>query len=231
MRLGYINRNVARISVIPETFVEKRQRKALTHEQWSTIYEAATGNLKLVIDFGGRHGLRPQEIRSLCWNQIDFDQGTVSVVTQFDSNDRFVETKTVGSVRTIQLHPETIDRLKGLRPADLLPSSKRAYDDLVIRTRNNTPIAQGNLRRDLKAICYQSDVPEIIPYELRHTAITHQIDAGFTASQVADWAGNNEKMIYEHYRHRLREVSALPPINHDSGFVPTGLVKPVLEAL
>ncbi|MCP4962594.1 MAG: hypothetical protein GY925_25415, partial [Actinomycetia bacterium] len=41
-----------------------------------------------------------------------------------------------------------------------------------------TPVGQESYRRDLKAACRRAEVPEITPYELRHTAITHQIEAG-----------------------------------------------------
>jgi integrase len=52
---------------------------------------------------------------------------------------------------------------------------------------------------------------DLTPYELRHTAITHQVEAGHSASTVADWAGTSERMIYQHYRHQLREIVDLQP--------------------
>ncbi len=52
----------------------------------------------------------------------------------------------------------------------------------------------------------------IVPYELRHTAITFQIDAGHDTWQVADWAGTSERMIEMVYRHRLTRVAQLGPI-------------------
>lgn len=36
-----------------------------------------------------------------------------------------------------------------------------------------------------------------------------------TASQVADWAGTSEAMIYEHYRHKLREIVEVDPLDYD----------------
>ncbi len=49
------------------------------------------------------------------------------------------------------------------------------------------------------------------PYELRHTAISHQADRGRSSWEIADWAGTSERMISDVYRHQLTQVSALTP--------------------
>jgi integrase len=82
---------------------------------------------------------------------------------------------------------------------------------LVMATRNGTPVGQENYRRDLKTTCRRADLPEITPYELRHTAITHQIEAGKDIVDVADWAGTSVQMIERHYRHKIRRVNRLDP--------------------
>lgn len=71
-----------------------------------------------------------------------------------------------------------------------------------------------NYRRALREACARAGIPTITPYELRHTAITHQIESGRSASQVADWAGTSERMIYKHYRHKLREVVEVDPLDY-----------------
>ena len=76
-----------------------------------------------------------------------------------------------------------------------------------------TPLDRNNLNRSLRRLCTEVDIePPVTPYELRHTAITHQCEADHHAWQIADWAGTSEKMIYLHYRHLLDEVVALPPV-------------------
>lgn len=76
-------------------------------------------------------------------------------------------------------------------------------------TSAGTPIDKDNLERSVRTLCRQIDIPAITPYELRHTAITHQIEAGWTANQVAEWAGTSVRTIYQHYRHKLAEISEL----------------------
>ncbi len=48
-------------------------------------------------------------------------------------------------------------------------------------------------------------------YELRHTAISFQVDANHIAWQVADWAGTSVRMVEEVYRHRLDDIVPLKP--------------------
>jgi hypothetical protein len=40
-----------------------------------------------------------------------------------------------------------------------------------------------------------------------------QADAGRSSWELADWAGTSEAMINQTYRHRLRRVSAVLPVD------------------
>ncbi len=221
IRLGLLNKNVAEVAVLPPSISTKKKRRALTNAEWLTLFEAAQGTTKLIVDLGGRHGLRPQEIRSIRWSEIDLSIGTLSVTVQFDSDNHFTDPKTLRSTRTIRLHSETADLLdqrRNLQHKDRIKYSDIWVDrDLIITTRRGTAINKDNQRRSLRTLCERTGIASITPYELRHTAITHQIAAGRTASEVADWAGTSEKMIFNHYRHQLREIIELPPVEHGLG--------------
>ncbi len=80
-------------------------------------------------------------------------------------------------------------------------------------TVRGTPIQRGRQGELLHNICDKSRVERITPYELRHTAISQQIEAGHNLTQVADWAGTSVKMIQQHYRHKLKEISIIPPVD------------------
>jgi integrase len=203
------------VAVIPDSPTTNGSKRALSSDEWRQLYDHADGVVKIGIDLGGRHGLRPQEVRAVTWGQIDFVAATISVVTQLDADDEFTETKTLKSTRTIRLHPETVELLARWRQVQAALRDKagdRWSDrDLVLSTRWGTAIDQGNHRRSIRELSRRFGLDDLTPYELRHTAITHQIEAGHPASVVADWAGTSERMIYLHYRHRLREVVELPP--------------------
>ena len=215
IRRGLANRNPAEVAVIPESAATNGSKRALSAEEWRQLYDQAEGAVKVGVDLGGRHGLRPQEVRAVTWSQIDFEAGTLSVVTQLDADDKFADTKTHKSTRTIRLHPEAVELLTAWQ-ADQAALRAAAADrwsdrDLVVATRWGTAIDQGNHRRSIRELSRQLGFGDLTPYELRHTAITHQIEAGHPASVVADWAGTSERMIYQHYRHQLREVVDLRP--------------------
>jgi integrase len=215
IRRGLANRNPAEVAVIPETKAMGGTKRALTAEEWRRLYDLAEGAVKVGVDLAGRHGLRPQEVRAVRWADIDFDHGTLSVVTQLDADNEFSDTKTHKSTRTIRLHPETLRLLNDWRQqqAELRSRSgaRWADRDLVVTTRWGTAVNQNNHRRSIRELGQTAGLGPLTPYELRHTAITHQIETGHSASVVADWAGTSERMIYQHYRHQLVEVVALDP--------------------
>ncbi|MCP3976552.1 MAG: site-specific integrase, partial [bacterium] len=193
VRQGYARQNPADLSLLPQIEVECRAKRALTIGQWQMLHTTARGSTRIGVDLGGRHGLRPQETRAVTWPEIDFDEGTISVVTQFDADDEFDDTKTDTSTRTLRIHPQTVDLLATWGEQQL----RLAAPDhllLIMTTRRGTPVGQESYRRDLKAACRRAEVPEITPYELRHTAITHQIEAGKDIVEVADWAGTSVQM-------------------------------------
>ena len=49
------------------------------------------------------------------------------------------------------------------------------------------------------------------PYDCRHTAISHWIEAGIPVPQVAAWAGNTSEVIFKHYCNTTQEY-AMPEI-------------------
>lgn len=45
------------------------------------------------------------------------------------------------------------------------------------------------------------------PYDCRHTAISHWIEAGIPVPQVASWAGNTSEIIFKHYCNTTQEYT------------------------
>ena len=84
--------------------------------------------------------------------------------------------------------------------------------DIVASTAQGTPIDRHSLARSLRLLCRRTAIdPPVTPYELRHTAISMQADAGLSSWDIADWAGTSEAMINRVYRHRLHRVSRVLP--------------------
>jgi integrase len=82
---------------------------------------------------------------------------------------------------------------------------------IVATTARGKPVDRHAFAKSLKRLCTEIGIDPISPYELRHTAITMQADAGHSSWEIADWTGTSEAMISEVCRHRLRLLAALRP--------------------
>ncbi len=151
------------------------------------------------------------------WIDIDFDQGELTISGQMNRHDERTAPKTKKAARTIKVDEQTIDRLKLWRDEqnELRAAARSAWVDegLVATTAVGSPIDRHSLARSLRLYCSTVGIePSISPYELRHTAISMQADAGHSSWEIADWAGTSEAMISDVYRHRIRRISGLQPV-------------------
>ena len=216
MRLGLVHRNVADLSVMPAGLGEKAERRALSIDELNRLCESATGTTAILVDLIGRNGLRPSEARAMRWQSVDLDSLTMTVRAQLSNKAEFVEPKTRKAYRTIRIDEVTADKLRRwCERQEVQRSTAGVYWldlDLIAATASGRPIQRHNLRRSIRALCTRLDIdPLITPYELRHTAISIQAEAGHPAFQIADWAGTSERMISEVYRHRLQTLAKLGP--------------------
>lgn len=218
MRLGLVNRNVADLSVMPSGLGEKSERRALTIDELNRICEAATGTTAILVDLIGRNGLRPSEARAMRWKFVDLEAMTMTIRAQLSNKAEFVEPKTRKAYRTIRIDEITADKFRRWHERQEAQRAAAGHYwqnlDLIAATSSGLPVQRHNLGRSIRALCARLSIdPLITPYELRHTAISIQAEAGHPAFQIADWAGTSERMISDVYRHQLTELSELGPAN------------------
>ena len=112
IRVGHLTRNVAELSILPATTVEKKERRALTHDELAALLSVAKGSRLVLIDLSARNGLRPAEARALRWDDVDLELGVLTVSGQLDRQNRRTKPKTKKSARSLQLDETTVDRLR-----------------------------------------------------------------------------------------------------------------------
>jgi integrase len=198
------------------------ERRALDRHELRRLLDAAVGSRLVIIDLRGRNGLRPAEARGLLWDDLDLDRRTLTVTGQLDRQNQRTAPKTKKADRTIQLDDATVTRLKlwSERQNELKIVARSAWQEtgIVASTNQGTPIDGHSLARSLRLLCRRASIDRAVtPYELRHTAISRQADAGRSSWELAVWAGTSEAMINRVYRHRLRRVSAILPVDEMSG--------------
>ena len=218
VRLGLLTSNVADLADLPADNGTKYVMRALSLAELSDLLDSATGATKIAIDFIGRHGLRPAEARAMTWQNLNLDRGTLRVTAQIGTDGVFAKPKTTRATRTIRLHPGCVRTLADWHSeqADNRRAAGHCWTeaDLVVTSGWGTALNRNNLNRSVRNLCRTAGIePSVSPYELRHTAITHQCESGHHAWQVADWAGTSEKMIYLHYRHLLGDIVGMAPLD------------------
>ena len=218
-RRGFVTRNVASLAVIPDESpdrVPRRGPRAIPLDEIERLIAAVPEPINVLVDLIGRNGLRPAEARGLRWNRIDLSKATIRIDAQMNRDNQLAKAKTIRSYRTIRFDEQTLARLHSWQETQSTwqsaagPAWKAPPEPLVVSTRFGTPMSQRNTHRSIVTGCEKTDVsPTISAYDLRHSAITIQVERGHQLHKIADWAGTSERMISDVYRHKLEIISDL----------------------
>ncbi|MEM7026410.1 MAG: tyrosine-type recombinase/integrase [Pseudomonadota bacterium] len=217
VRLGMVMNNVAEVAKLPASDVGPKERRSLTVEELRRLLDITDGAIGVLVDLCGRNGLRPAEARALRWQDVDLDQGVIEITGQMDrTNTRGPVKRAANASRILGIDQRTADRLKAWRDvrSELQAKARSAWteQDFIAVGATGQPIGRESFAIAMRSLCEEADItPHVTPYELRHTAISQQADAGRTSWEIADWAGTSEAMISSRYRHRLRRTSKLLP--------------------
>jgi integrase len=217
MRRRIIDRNVAVISVIPETARREVSRSSLTvdqaHALWNAIVDHRLGAMWRV---GMLTALRPGELSGLLWTSVDLDSASPSITISRNvrvdrGRPHLVEAvKTDGAYRTIGLPHQLVTVLRDHRAAqrrERVAAERWGNAALVFASLVGEPLDPSNVRRELAKVCADAGLPVVSPNELRHTGASIMLDQGMTLEQVAKVLGHNStRMLERHYRHRIRPV-------------------------
>jgi integrase len=214
------------IPMNPATLVElpKIQRKemlALSQEEVSRFIQAAqTDRYGTMFIFAVITGMRPGEYMGLQWKDMDLERGTVTVqrtlVTDAtESGNRFGETKTAQSRRTIPISEILIRLLKDhkKRQAEerLKAGSEWKAFDLVFCTEMGSPVDLPNVRtRNFKPILERAKIsPKFRIYDLRHTCATLLLSKGIHPKVASERLGHSSVVLtLNTYSHVLPTMQA-----------------------
>ena len=220
-RWGQRNRlltwNPAQLSTCPAR-LEHKPGVALTVEQTQRLLHASQGNElhKLWVVMLGA-GLRPGEAMGLTWPciQLDVEPAVIHVRAYLRKGPEGMflgAPKTTRSARSLDVPAFVADALEAHRDGCQSPS-EGPWRDLVFATGNGTPYGHRNLRRALKRLCADAELPPLTLYDLRRTAGSLLGDAGVHLECVADLLGHSS--VATTRRHYMRAVR--PTVPHAVG--------------
>ena len=174
----------------------KPKRVALTKDELDLLISSAElERIKRLAVLGGLYGLRPAEARALRWS--DINDGVLYVRRQASTGYGTTEVKTKGSLREVRFYHE------------IQKSSAEDSDDFVLNIEDDKKlrmVSTYTLRSQLIRSCKLLKIPEITIYELRHTAFTHLVAKGNSATNLAQWGGTSVRMLESTYFKQTGQV-------------------------
>lgn len=154
-------------------------------------------------------GLRRGELCGLRWQDIDFEQRTISIDatrTQAGNHEVIKDTKNTSSTRTLYL-PDTLHAML-LKEKEHQETCKikyaNAYDDnpYVVVMETGKPFRPNYLSELFKKFCEEIGLPKIVLHELRHTFASLSNHAGIPSFNIGKAMGHSTpattQKIYTH---------------------------------
>lgn len=158
------------------------------------LAKAAPTHLSDYVLVRGLTGLRSGEANGLCWDQVDWEAGTLTIRAA-RVRSRQVLPKNQFSERSISMMPAVLDAMlrQWVRTG---PAG-----GFVFQTARGCPIDTGNFaRRDWPGILEAAGLPHRAPEQLRHTAASLMLAAGEAPQFVASTLGHSDcRMLFGTY--------------------------------
>jgi integrase len=174
-----------------------REMSVLTTEQARSFLRTASHSPQgCIFAVALTTGMRPSEYLALCWRDIDWDRGTISVVRTLHRNEgqcTFADTKRVRSRRVVKLQMWVLDLLRKLKGG--VGENKAACDsvfaDLIFTTARGEPTSEEYLvKKHFKPLLREAGLPNIRLYDLRHTSATLALTVGVAPKVVSEQLGH-----------------------------------------
>lgn len=174
-----------------------REMSVLTTDQARSFLRAAIHSPKqCLFAVALTTGMRPSEYLALCWRDIGWDRGTVSVVRSIHRHDGqwiFTDTKRVRSRRLVKLQTWVLELLRRMKDKTQAAGETcaTAFADLIFTTAHGDPISEEYLvKRHFKPLLREAGLPNIRLYDLRHTSATLALTVGVAPKVVSEQLGH-----------------------------------------
>lgn len=195
-----ISKNVAENVTLPKK--QKFISKFYTATELKQLLEFSKGtDLETVILIAVWFGLRRGEIIGLKWENIDFENKTLSVegtMVMVGSKQQYSHsTKSRSSIRAFPMSNDCIEYFKYLKKRqeqnkkELRGHYINKWRDFVCVKQNGQILNLDYVTRAFPKLCEKYGLPKIRLHELRHSNISLLISSGASIKEVQEWAGHS----------------------------------------
>lgn len=221
---GVIRSNPARYADPPR--VEKKQRPTIGADELEGFFAAAAGNrLEALWIVWTLTGLRPGEILGLKWADVREDELLIRNSYSAKQNGAYMrQTTKTGKGRPVNLLPAASAALREHRTRYLEERVKfrlvwehnwkkhPEFRDLVFPSTSGTAISHTNLNtQQFKPLLKKAGLPDMRPYDLRHTFATLWVESGESADVLQKVLGHSSITLtldtYAHLSPRYQKES------------------------
>ena len=184
--------------------VPRAERTILTVEQLKKLLEHCKGYKHyLIIRLLALTGMRLGEVLGLYWEDINFEENTVTIKRAADVKHRKIKTeaKTNNAYRTIMLDAETMRLLK--------QHKETSSTNLVFST-NGRIIKESAVRKTFERSLRKAGLPHMRIHDLRHTAGSILLETGVSLAAVSAFLGHSSPALTaDVYTHTVRKSESI----------------------
>jgi integrase len=189
-------------------------------DERDAIIRAARRQFGLQLMFQFFTGLRPEEIRGLCWSRVDFIGCTIRIdrVIVDASPNKFQPPKSQASLRTVDLVGPAMQCLLAYKEYTFLrmPAPKKfpvkpsEADIVFVNPNTGNPWSSTNSIRDQWVdVLRKAGVRYRVPYQTRHTYASTMLQVGEDLEYVAEQMGHeNSTTTLKHYARFIQQTGA-----------------------
>ena len=205
-----IKTDPSRKAIISGRAAEKEKAKYLDYDEWKKLVLATydTDNIReQIIYLSAVTGLRYAEVLGLTWDNVDFQQGklTVSKTWDYKYHKGFIATKNTGSIRKIDIDNKTIAMLRRLSLRN--KSSDVNRNNLVFHYQEGKQLYSANTNRFLLHLCEKLGIRKISFHSLRHTHASVLLYLGVSLISVSKRLGHSNTATTQNiYLHIIKEM-------------------------
>ena len=165
---------------------------ALTDEELIRLLQHCTEPVYTIVVVAADTGMRKSEIGRLCWGDIDFDAGIITI--RRTKNGRF---------RAIPMTKRLREQLLAIMPAPPGPTA--------------TVFTHVNVGRRLETAAKDAGIPHVHMHRLRHTFATRLRDRGVPLDRVMELLGHSSyQMVLRYAKARPHQlVDAISSLNEE----------------